>query len=62
MFFGGEYTAVFWALVVFAGLLVPLLVEAVEARKHLRPTRVAPVLVLCGGLALRWVLVSAGQL
>jgi formate-dependent nitrite reductase membrane component NrfD len=62
MFFGGRYTAIFWALVVFAGLLVPLFVEAVEARKHLRPTRVAPVLVLCGGLALRWVLVSAGQL
>lgn len=62
LFFGGKFTALFWALVVFAGLVVPFLTEAVEARKHLRPTRAAPVLVLVGGLALRFILVSAGQL
>ena len=58
---GGRYTALFWSLVVAAGLAIPLLVELLEARKGLKPTRVAPVLILCGGLALRWIIVSAGQ-
>jgi hypothetical protein len=40
---------------------VPLLLETLEARLHLGATRVAPALVLAGGLALRWILVAAGQ-
>jgi protein NrfD len=58
---GGPYTAPFFALVVAGGLLVPLLLESLEARLGLRATLAAPALVLCGGLALRWILVSAGQ-
>jgi formate-dependent nitrite reductase membrane component NrfD len=58
---GGAYTAQFWSLVVIAGLAVPLLVELVEARLHLRFTLVAPALVLVGGFALRWIFVAAGQ-
>ena len=58
---GGPYTAPFWALVVVAGLGVPSLMEALERRLRLRPTLVAPALVLVGGLALRWILVAAGQ-
>lgn len=58
---GGAYTAPFWALVVVAGLAVPFLVELLEERRGWKPTRVAPVLILVGGLALRWILVSAGQ-
>jgi formate-dependent nitrite reductase membrane component NrfD len=58
---GGPFTGPFWALVVVAGLGVPLLVEVLERRLSLRPTLVAPALVLVGGLALRWILVSAGQ-
>jgi protein NrfD len=58
---GGAYTAEFWSLVVIAGLAVPLLLETLEARLHLGATRVAPALVLAGGLALRWILVAAGQ-
>ena len=61
LFLGGPYTAAFWALVVLAGLLVPLALETLEARRGLRPTLLAPVLLLTGGLALRWVLVGAGQ-
>jgi protein NrfD len=59
---GGRFTAPFWALVVVAGLGVPALLEALEARLHLRPTLAAPALVLAGGLALRFILVAAGQL
>jgi formate-dependent nitrite reductase membrane component NrfD len=58
---GGPYTAPFFTLVVAAGLLVPLLLEALESRLGLRATLAAPALVLCGGLALRWILVAAGQ-
>jgi len=59
---GGRFTAQFWALVVVAGLAVPAALEALEFRLHLRPTLVAPALVLAGGLSLRWILVAAGQL
>jgi protein NrfD len=61
LFMGGGLTAPFWALVVVAGLGVPLLLEGLERRPGFRPTPLAPALVLVGGLALRWILVLAGQ-
>jgi formate-dependent nitrite reductase membrane component NrfD len=57
---GGPFTAQFWTLVVIGGLLAPVLLEALEARSR-RVTAVAPLLVLAGGLALRWIFVAAGQ-
>ncbi len=61
LFLGGRFTAAFWALVVIAGLVVPLLLELFEGRLRLHPTRLAPALLLLGGLSLRWILVLAGQ-
>lgn len=61
LLFGGAFTATFWSLVVIAGLAIPLLMEGLEGRLHLRPTVAAPALVLLGGLGLRWILVAAGQ-
>ena len=58
---GGPFTAAFWLLVVGAGLTLPALIELLEGRRLLRATVAAPALVLVGGLALRWILVSAGQ-
>jgi len=58
---GGAFTAPFFAIVVVAGLLVPALMAWVEGARRLAPTRVAPLLVLAGGLGLRWILVMAGQ-
>jgi protein NrfD len=58
---GGRYTAPFWTLVVVTGMGVPATLEILERRLALRATVLAPVLVLAGGLALRWILVSAGQ-
>ncbi|HET8725732.1 MAG TPA: NrfD/PsrC family molybdoenzyme membrane anchor subunit [Anaeromyxobacteraceae bacterium] len=58
---GGPYTAPFWTLVVIVGLLVPALLETLESRLHYRVTAVAPLLVLAGGFALRWIVVAAGQ-
>ena len=60
-FLGGPYTAVFFSCVVVLGLLVPLVMEAIEAKRHLPFAAILPVLILSGGLALRWILLSAGQ-
>jgi protein NrfD len=61
LFFGGSYTALFWSLVVIAGLALPLAIELLETRRGLRPTWAAPLLLLAGGFALRWIFVAAGQ-
>ncbi len=58
---GGPYTAAFWTLVVTLGLLAPLTAEWLELRHRAVPGRLAAVLVLVGGFALRWILVYAGQ-
>lgn len=58
---GGPYTTAFWTLVVTLGLLAPLAGEWLEHRHRAVPGRFAATLVLAGGLALRWILVNAGQ-
>jgi len=58
---GGEWTHWFWSVVVVGGLLVPLTLAILEMRRHLPLTRIAPILVLVGGYALRSILVAAGQ-
>lgn len=62
LFMGGPYTASLWSIVVVAGLLVPFGLEVIESRKGLRPTIAAPLLLLIGGFALRWIFVATGQL
>ena len=61
VFRGGSYTALFWSFVVFGGLAVPLTIELIECRRRLHATLAAPLLILAGGFALRWILVAAGQ-
>jgi formate-dependent nitrite reductase membrane component NrfD len=58
---GGPYSAVFWSLVVVAGLIVPAILEVQSLRGRWAHTAVAPALILLGGLVLRLVLVQAGQ-
>lgn len=59
---GGEFTAWFWSLVIFVGLLAPVTLEALELRGRTGVRWIAPALVLVGGLSLRWILVMAGQI
>ena len=59
-FLGGPYTAVFFSCVVVLGLLVPLVMEVIEAKRHLPFATILPVLILTGGLALRWILLDGG--
>ena len=61
LFLGGPYTAPFWVLVVGLGIMIPLLIQILAARHIIQHTPIAPIMVMAGGLALRWVLVSAGQ-
>jgi protein NrfD len=58
---GGPYTAVFWVGVVGLGLALPLALQMLAAAGRIAHTPVAPLLVLAGGLALRFVIVVAGQ-
>ncbi|HEU5163756.1 MAG TPA: NrfD/PsrC family molybdoenzyme membrane anchor subunit [Thermoanaerobaculia bacterium] len=59
-FFGGTYTAAFVSLVFVPGIVLPAAMEGGHRGAH-AGSRVAPVLVLLGGLALRWIFVAAGQ-
>jgi formate-dependent nitrite reductase membrane component NrfD len=61
LFLGGPYTAVFWAGVVGLGIVLPLVIQTLALTHRVPHTRLAPILVLLGGLALRFVIVSAGQ-
>lgn len=58
---GGPYTAVFWVGIVGLGIAIPLVVQVLATSHRVRHTAIAPLLVLAGGLALRFVVVSAGQ-
>ncbi|MEW5983667.1 MAG: NrfD/PsrC family molybdoenzyme membrane anchor subunit [Acidobacteriota bacterium] len=61
LFLGGPYTAPFWVLVVGLGIVTPLVIQILAARHVIQHTPIAPIMVMAGGLALRWVIVSAGQ-
>lgn len=61
LFLGGPYTAVFWVGVVGLGITIPLLIQYLAVSHRIAHTPVAPLLVMAGGLVLRFVIVSAGQ-
>jgi protein NrfD len=61
LFLGGPYTAVFWVLVVCLGIVLPFVVQMLAFSHRVAHTPVAPLLVMAGGLALRFVIVHAGQ-
>ncbi len=58
---GGEYTATFWIFVVFIGIVIPLFIQLLAVNLKIRHTPVAPILVITGGLILRFIIVSMGQ-
>ncbi len=57
----GKYAAVFWVFVVCLGLVIPLIIQSLAVTNRIKLTAVAPLLVLAGGLILRFVIVNAGQ-
>ncbi len=62
LFLGGPYTASFWVFVVGLGLVVPAILEIFELFKIKVPPAIPAVLVLFGGLMLRFILANAGQM
>jgi formate-dependent nitrite reductase membrane component NrfD len=62
LFLGGAYTAQFWVFVVGLGLVLPAVLEIMEMRKKVIPFQAAAILVLMGGLFLRFILSYAGQI
>jgi protein NrfD len=61
LFLGGPYTAPFWVFVVGLGIVIPLIIQLLASRHLVQHTPIAPIMVMAGGLMLRWVIVSAGQ-
>lgn len=61
MFLGGPYTTSFWIFVVLMGLVIPAFLEALELNKYKIPSFVPALLVIIGGLLLRFIVVDAGQ-
>jgi formate-dependent nitrite reductase membrane component NrfD len=57
----GPYAWAFWGVVVLLGLVVPMVLQALELSRRVAHTVVPALLVLAGGVALRWVMVNAGQ-
>ena len=70
---GGEFTLLFWTLVVGVGILIPLALEVyeliphyikqVELREH-NPwiSGIITTSVLIGGFAMRYIVIYAGQI
>ncbi|MEZ5275753.1 MAG: NrfD/PsrC family molybdoenzyme membrane anchor subunit [Opitutaceae bacterium] len=57
----GPYAAVFWVFVIGMGILLPLILQFLQAQHRIRSTIVPALLVIMGGLVLRFVMVYAGQ-
>ncbi len=59
---GGEFTLMFFGFVVFLGLIVPGILELMEIKGYKIPVAIPAILILIGGLILRFVMVDAGQI
>jgi protein NrfD len=58
---GGAFGAFFWVVVVGLGIVLPLVIQLQAVEHRVAHTPIAPILVIAGGLALRFVIVQAGQ-
>jgi protein NrfD len=57
----GKYALSFWVFVVGLGIVIPLIIQLLAVNHKIKHTPIAPILVILGGLALRFVIVGAGQ-
>ncbi len=57
----GPYAASFWVFVIGIGILLPLFLQLLQAMNRIKHTMIPALLVVVGGLVLRFVLVFAGQ-
>jgi formate-dependent nitrite reductase membrane component NrfD len=59
---GGQFTITFWVFVVIFGLVFPAILEIFELIGFKVPAIAPAILVIIGGLVLRFVMIDAGQL
>jgi formate-dependent nitrite reductase membrane component NrfD len=57
----GPYAAAFWIFIVMAGIVIPLIIQLLAVNRKINHTAVAPIMVLAGGIILRFIIVYAGQ-
>jgi formate-dependent nitrite reductase membrane component NrfD len=57
----GQYAPVFWVFVIGMGIIIPLIIQLLAVNHKIKHTPLAPIMVIVGGLILRFVIVSAGQ-
>ena len=57
----GPFAAVFWVFVIGLGIVIPLIIQFLAVNHKIHHTAVAPIMVIIGGLILRFVIVAAGQ-
>jgi formate-dependent nitrite reductase membrane component NrfD len=57
----GAYAAHFWVFVVGLGIIVPLIIQLLAVNHKVNHTPIPPLMVITGGLVLRFIIVSAGQ-
>lgn len=58
----GSLAPVFWVFVIGLGILIPLAIQLLAVNHRIRHTAIAPIMVILGGLILRFVVVYGGQL
>ncbi|MFN3781470.1 MAG: NrfD/PsrC family molybdoenzyme membrane anchor subunit [Candidatus Kapaibacteriota bacterium] len=57
----GPFAATFWVFVVFIGIIIPLIIQIFSVNNRIPHTNIAPIMVLFGGLILRFIVVYAGE-
>lgn len=57
----GAYAPVFWVFVIGIGIVVPLILQTLAANDRIKHNSLVPIMVIIGGLILRFVIVQAGQ-
>jgi formate-dependent nitrite reductase membrane component NrfD len=57
----GKFALSFWVLVVGLGIVIPLIIQLLAVTHKIKHTVAAPIMVILGGLALRFIIVGAGQ-
>ena len=57
----GEFASSFWVFVIGIGIVIPLIIQLLAVNHKIHHTPFAPLMVIIGGLILRFIIVEAGQ-
>jgi formate-dependent nitrite reductase membrane component NrfD len=57
----GSFASGFWVFVIGLGIVIPLIIQLLAVNHKIHHTPIAPLMVIIGGLILRFIIVAAGQ-